>query len=72
LISTKFLVLRAQAPPVLAHCGTDSDQARNWPALYFTKRTHSKWCVLIVFSDETMVNVSREIRRARAEDLIDI
>jgi hypothetical protein len=41
-------------------------------ALYFTKRTHSKGCVLIVFSDETMVDVSREIRRARAEDLIDI
>ena len=38
----------------------------------FHKANDSKWCVLIVFSDETMVDVSREIRRARAEDLIDI
>jgi hypothetical protein len=38
----------------------------------FHKANASKWRVLIVFSDETMVDVSREIRRARAEDLIDI
>ena len=38
----------------------------------FHKANALAWCVLIVFSNATMVDVSREIRRARAEDLIDI
>ena len=40
--------------------------------LLFHKANDSKCRLLIVFSDETMVDVSREIPRARAEDLIDI
>jgi len=41
-------------------------------ALFHKANALEMVCVLIVFSDATMVDVSREIRRARAEDLIDI